>query len=334
MDLDFGSKKLDPSARASMTLPRGKSRTLIVGAHTYRWAVSRPDQRSVQRLRVEHATASGQQLVCAFENRLHSDAAPITPRRVRALIERALLRGWRPASEGPPFELAPCPPPDPARAVLPAAWFTEPEDPTAPLSLESRASLDPIRRGFPWKHHSNTSGRFRIWGGCSDIQIGTLFADLAAAQEARPGSSREEVLDRLSRIESVDAPEQPTFYIRAGRVLKRGDTVLLDHGCCTSLDEWVEWRDLLESGQSPWNGHDPESTAVLEDNRVVFVAQRRVEVSLAEYARLAAALAQDTNDFAVRVEQWLHRHCRKADLRDQLMAILRRTLRLDRRHEA
>jgi len=311
-----------------MTFPRSKSRTIIVGAHTYRWAVSGPDERFVQRLRVEHATAPAQQLVCAFHNRLHSDDAPITPARVRALIERALLRGWQPTIRGPLFELAPCPPPDPTRAVLPAAWFTEPEDLTAPLSLESWTSLDPIRRGFPWVHYTNTFGRFRIWGGCSDIQIGTLFADLAAAQEAPPGSSRDEVLDRVSRVENVDAPEEPIFYIRAGRVLRRGDTILLNHGCCTSLDEWVEWRDFLESGQSPWNGHDPGSTAVLENDRVVFVDQRRVEVSLSEYTRLVGALEQDASDFAMRVEQWLHRHCREASVRDRIIDILRRTLSL------
>ena len=326
--LDSRPKRLDASTPPSMTFPRSKSRTLAVGQHKYRWVVSRPDRQFVQRLRVEYATAAGQQLVCAFENRLHSDVAPITPHRVRALIERALRRGWRPTIQGPPFELDPCPAPEPTHAGFPDAWFTEPEDLTTPLSLESWTSLDPIRRGFPWNHYSNTFGRFRIWGGCSDIQIGTIFADLVGDQEARPGSSREEALESLLRIENVDAPGEPTFYIRAGRVLKRGNTLLMEHGCCTSLDEWVEWRALVDGGESPWNGHDPMSTAVREGDRVVFEGQRRIEVTLAEYVRLLNGLEQDTRDFALRVEQWLLHHCRKAALCDQLMIILRRTLSL------
>src|SRR5690242_14354841 len=132
-----------------MTFPRHRSRTIAVGGDDYRWIVSREDDKYVQRLRVEHASSPGSRLVHAFGRPPGAPPTPMTPGRVRGLIELARLRGWAPARRGPDFVIPPWPP---AGAPL-STWDTTellPVPSNGPLSLESWAMPWPVDRGFPW----------------------------------------------------------------------------------------------------------------------------------------------------------------------------------------
>ncbi|MFT3769646.1 MAG: hypothetical protein QM820_29775 [Minicystis sp.] len=304
-----------------MTFPRHKSRPLVVGDQSYRWAVSPVGADFVQRLYVDPAEGPGQRLICAFEA-AHGDAA-ITPAQVRGVIERALAAGWDPTRKGKAFVLDPCPP----RPELPVWATSAPTEEPGTLSLESWTALDPVRRGFPWEHHANTFSRFRVWGGVTDIQVGSVFAEVATDRHARPGSSREEVFGSMLPQEDEENGDELTFYIRGGRVLRRGDTVLMDHGCCTTLDEWVGWLEFLNGGHSPWNGHDPMSSAERVEDRIRFVDSHEVVIDLPEYARLVRGLQRDVRDFHARAAEWLDRHAPR-DLQAPVLAVLARTLHL------
>lgn len=80
-----------------MTLPRKDARNIVVGDHTYRWAVS-PDSGSMF-LIVESAEHDGQRLEArfAYDDGQGTQRRIIRPGQVRAVIETALARGWQPA---------------------------------------------------------------------------------------------------------------------------------------------------------------------------------------------------------------------------------------------
>lgn len=311
-----------------MTFPRSKARGLTVAGQRYRWVVSRVDGRFQQRLYVRHEAAPGARLVCLFKERFENDAPPISPSRVRGLVERALQRGWTPAQKGADFLLDPC---APRERTFPA-WATRATSPGAePLSLESWTDFDPIRRGFPWEAHIGMFARFRVWEGVTDIQLGTMFAEAARHRHAVPGGDREKVLRMLLSREDEEDEDPPTYYLSGGRVLRRGEQIVMDHGCCTTLDEWVDWRALREGGHPPWNGHDPMSSAERVGDRIRFVTGGPDEdpsVDAEEYARLVAGLEQDMRGFVKRAGQWLDRHAPEA-LRAPVLTALARTLHLE-----
>jgi hypothetical protein len=309
-----------------VTFPRGKARGLTVAGQQFRWAVGRVDDDFRQRLYVELASAPGARLVCCFEDRFHNDASPITPGRVRALVDRALHRGWTPAHAGPDFLLDPCAPRD---RVFPA-WATQAPSPEEePLALESWTDFDAIDHGFPWEHYVHVFARFRVWEGMTDIQVGTLFAEAARRRKATPGGDREKVLRTLLPGEDdVDGP--PTYYLRGGRVLRRGEVIRMDHGCCTTLDEWEGWRAFRDGGHAPWNGHDPFSSAERVGDAIRFTSGRgdHDDVDAGTYARLVAGLEDDMRGCVKRAGQWLDRHAPEA-LRAPVLALLACTLHVE-----
>jgi hypothetical protein len=315
-----------------VTFPRGKARSLTIGGQQYRWAVGRVDEKFRQRLRVELADARGARLVCCFEERFNNDASPITPGRVRALVDRALHLGWTPASAGPEFVLDPCAP----RERVFQAWAKKaPSFAEEPLALESWTDFDPIRRGFPWEHYVDVFARFRVWEGMTDIEVGTLFAEIAQRRHAVPGGDREKVLRTLLPTEEEEREDPLTYYIAGGRMLRRGDVILMDHGCCSSLDEWKEWRGFRDGGSSPWNGHDPFSSAKRVGDAILFFSDggydeytEYEEVDAGTYAELVAGLEADMRGCVKRARQWLDRHAPEP-LRAPVLAVLARTVHVE-----
>jgi hypothetical protein len=306
-----------------VTFPRGKARGLTVAGQRFRWAVGGVDDRFRQRLYVELASAPGARLVCCFEERFHNDASPITPGRVRGLVDRALQRGWTPTLAGPDFALDPCAPRD---RVFPA-WATRAPSPAEePLSLESWTDFDPIRQGFPWEHYLGVFARFRVWEGMTDIQLGTLFAEAARRRRATPGGDLEKVLRTLLPTEGEEDEDPLTYSLSGGRVLRRGDEIRMGHGCCTTLDEWEVWRAFRDGGHPPWNGHDPMSSAERAGDEIRFTGgSADEEVDAGTYARLVGGLEDDMRGCVRQAGQWLDRHAPEA-LRAPVLAVLARTL--------
>lgn len=322
--LDSGGPR---TSYPAVTFPRGKARGLMVAGQRFRWAVGRVDDRFRQHLYVELASAPGARLTCCFEDRFRNDASPITPGRVRGLVERALGRGWTPAVAGPDFVLDPCAPRDrvfPAWAMRAAAPSEE------PLALESWTDFDPIRRGFPWEHHVNVFGHFRVWEGMTDIQLGTLFAEAAQHRGAQPGGDRAKVLRALLPTEGEEDEGPLTYDLSGGRVLRRGAVILMDHGCCSTLSGWEEWRAFRDGEDPPWNGHDPFSSAERVGEKIRFTSGTGAdeEVDAGSYARLVAGLEEDMRGCVRRAGQWLDRHAPEG-LRAPVLAVLARTLHVE-----
>ena len=79
-------------------------------------------------------------------------------------------------------------------------------------------------------------------------------------------------------------------------------------------DEWVEWETLLETGQGPWNGHDPMSSAVIENGTVRFYlddatpAADEPRISVDAYRDMVKSLRGDMLGFLAAFETWLAKH--------------------------
>jgi hypothetical protein len=292
-----------------MTLPRSKSRPILVEGTTYRWMASRVDHEFSMVLRVEHAEGQGQLLVVE-QREVHgtSRLPPITPRYVAAAIRHARLLGWQPESPGRELRI------DSTQLGRPPRASTTDAPPAGTTALWSRVDFDPLRLTFPWKHHDpGLFLEFRLAADPSEKAVGSFVAHLARRHGLVGGGRPSLVLEALCRPNPearavVDAARP--YYLPGGiEVIVEGRFVVA-HGCCVTLDEWVQWRELLRSGKSPWNGHDPFTHASLDGDTVTFFEEHRVNgepasVSRERYAELLAALEGDLRGFLRGVEAWL-----------------------------
>jgi hypothetical protein len=294
-----------------MTLPRRKSRGLTVDGVRYRWLVT-PVSEFTQRLIVEHERGQGQRLVLTRGEVFGtSRVPPITPRYVVVAIRHAQRAGWTPQVPG--VDLC-------VDSSLLGATGRPPRSVTWPpntTALQSCLDFTPPRARFPWPHHD--PGLFvevRLHADASDKAVGSLFACLAHQRELTPGTSAARLLDALASSEPDEAQDDPeegserSFFLEGGIEVIVDGALILRAGCCATIDGWLEWKDLLTTGQRPWNGHDPFTTAALEDGRVRFfdeydASAPSATVSTERYEHMVEQLERDLRGFLERAEQWL-----------------------------
>lgn len=294
-----------------MTLPRRKSRGLTVDGARYRWLVT-PVSDFTQQLIVEHDRGQGQRLVLTRGEVFGtSRVPPITPRYVAASVLHALRAGWRPQVPGADLRVDSSLLGDAGRPPRSVTW------PPGTTALWSCLDFTPPRARFPWPHHD--PGLFvevRFNADASDKAVGSLFACLAHQRELTPGASAARLLDALASPEPTDAQEDPeedsqrSFSLEGGIEVIVDGALILRAGCCATTDEWTEWKDLLTTGQRPWNGHDPFTTAALEDGHVRFfdeydASAPSATVSTERYEHMLEQLERDLRGFLDRAAQWL-----------------------------
>lgn len=94
-----------------MTLPRKKSRGIVVGGIGYRWAISAPldgpnDLHRIQ-ITIQLETGNGPKLiasgVCATHEYLLEPEVWFRPQHIAELVTFAIEHGWCPTSEGRNF---------------------------------------------------------------------------------------------------------------------------------------------------------------------------------------------------------------------------------------
>lgn len=292
-----------------MTLPRSKSRPILVEGTAYRWMASRVDQEFSMVLRVERAEGRGQVLVVEQREVYGtSRLPPITPRYVAAAIRHAHALGWQPEAPGRELRI------DSTQLGRPPRPITTDSPPPGTTALWSRVDFDPLRLTFPWKHHDpGLFLEFRLGAEPSEKAVGSFVAHLCRRHGLVGGGRASLVLEALCR----PSPEARTvvdaarpYYLAGGIEVIVDGRVVVAHGCCVTIDEWVQWRELLRSGQSPWNGHDPFTHAELDGDAVRFVEELRghsepVAVSRERYEGMLEALEADLRGFLRGVDAWL-----------------------------
>ncbi len=297
-----------------MTLPRKKSRTITVDGVRYRWLVTPVNEHHELQVFVEHADGQGQCLR-HVRSQIYSTAGipSMTPRYIAALVRQALASGWRPSVPGHDFTLLPR-----------YEDHRRRHHPTVDeLAMCCVVDLDALRCNFPWRHHDpRLSAQFRLHAAISDKALGTLFGHLARynriGARKRGHAILEELASETHLVVDEDAPEvapeevELRFYIPGGIDIVAAGRWILGHGCCVSVDEWRQWPALLETGQQPWNGHDPFSTAIVEGEDGVRLVdpgfsgtQPGELLSRATYKNLLQRLELDLRGFLEHAYGWV-----------------------------
>lgn len=87
-------------------------------------------------------------------------------------------------------------------------------------------------------------------------------------------------------------------------------------GCCCGLDEWREWIDFLETGRTPWIGHDPSPWLEINGGIVRIwsdgargLTQKTVQkfcldVPRSEFEQALTNVEQDLRAFLRCIERW------------------------------
>jgi hypothetical protein len=283
-----------------MTLPKANSRAITVDGVRYRWLVTAVDERFTMRVLIELAEGQGQRLVLTRDNVYRTAGVPaIVPRYVAAVVRHALALGWKPEAGGE-FRL------DAARLGAPRVLPRSEPPPPGLTAMHSRADLDPLRACYPWPHlNPNLIANFRLSPEAADEAVGTVFAHLARNAELPPRLGLQRILAALAELDGDDP-----WYLPGGIEIVIEGQLVLEHGCCSAIGEWVSWRGLLASGHQPWNGHDPFSTAALVDDGVALYARDPMfppsaTLTRERYEQMVDDLDQDLRGFTGRVEAWL-----------------------------
>jgi hypothetical protein len=75
-----------------------------------------------------------------------------------------------------------------------------------------------------------------------------VFAQLAMYNQIDRSGSRDKILQDLIVAKRL---------ILAGVIQAVCEGQVITLGCCCGLENWCEWQNFLESGETPWLGHDP-----------------------------------------------------------------------------
>eukprot|EP00112_Aurelia_sp_Birch-Aquarium-sp1_P008686 Seg19621.2 transcript_id=Seg19621.2/GoldUCD/mRNA.D3Y31 product="hypothetical protein" protein_id=Seg19621.2/GoldUCD/D3Y31 len=149
---------------------------------------------------------------------------------------------------------------------------------------------------WPWRISSEYGSYIPIEIGC-DISMGTFFSTLLY------GGDPTSVDDLITELR-----EEDEFAVYGGFQISDG-SVTIGPSCCCGLENWREWRELLNDGVSPWLGHDPTAWAELDEGYVVVWpdegrAGACVRVSKSEYSEKLAVAEEQLCGFLKKLNEW------------------------------
>jgi hypothetical protein len=102
---------------------------------------------------------------------------------------------------------------------------------------------------WPWPVADHQACSFvRLSGEMTGAEGGSVMAQLVTYNQIEAEPTVEGLLLGAIAAESLLLP---------GGVQASIGEREINPGCCCGLEEWREWRECLDTAQSPWMGHDP-----------------------------------------------------------------------------
>jgi hypothetical protein len=102
---------------------------------------------------------------------------------------------------------------------------------------------------WPWLIANREPFSFiRLSGGMPKPEVGSVIAQLVGYNQVEAEPTVEGLLATAIVAESLVLP---------GGVQASAGEHEINPSCCCGLEEWRAWLECLESGGSPWMGHDP-----------------------------------------------------------------------------
>jgi hypothetical protein len=139
--------------------------------------------------------------------------------------------------------------------------------------------------------------RLRLSKDTTAAEIGLIIAELISYNNLE---SKGNLADRLQEI--IDYEDGDHIMGLAGGLRLCG----VNPGCCCGLEEWREWVIFLETGQSPWTGHDSDSIVaeIVADRIVCFSDGYSMDFDKHHFASALIDVQKDLVDFLDRLEFW------------------------------
>ncbi|WP_418961521.1 hypothetical protein [Streptomyces tritici] len=160
-------------------------------------------------------------------------------------------------------------------------------------------------------------GFLPVGGAMTETEIGTAVMLVASCNDLDPGDGDERpprpdepLASFLHGMLTFDA-----LYAAGGlRVTDTATGAELVPGCCSGLEEWRAWYEVLDGGGSAGFGHDPDPMAqrIGDTVRLTVDAERPdspvLELPAAELRRLLAGAERELGAFLDVAAAWASRH--------------------------
>jgi hypothetical protein len=157
----------------------------------------------------------------------------------------------------------------------------------------------------PWPIAPFKSSTFlRMSGELSDDQVGLVMAHLADYNHIKKWRAPDRQLCAILKHEQLILP---------GGIEASCSGARISPGCCCGLEGWREWHTFLNTGDSPWLGHDPDPWIErVEEEVVIWSAGAMSEApdrfsigfDLTHFQAELRRVETDLKAFLVRVAEW------------------------------
>lgn len=157
----------------------------------------------------------------------------------------------------------------------------------------------------PWQIPEFTPfSMIRLFREMAFPEIGLVFAQLAQYNQIELTNGKQAVLEQILEAESLILP---------GGIEVISKEKSIPPSCCCGLETWREWIMFLETGNSPWLGHDPSPWIERQDDIIRIWSDGGIEpasdafyidVMHPDFKRALMLVEQDLQAFLDSIESW------------------------------
>lgn len=157
----------------------------------------------------------------------------------------------------------------------------------------------------PWQVPEFTPfSMIRLFGEMTSPEIGLVFAQLAKYNQIELTNGKQAVLEQILEAESLVLP---------GGIEVISEEKPIPPSCCCGLETWREWIMFLETGNSPWLGHDPspwiesqgDTIRIWSDDGIEPASDAfYIDVPRPDFKRALMLVERDLQSFLYSTENW------------------------------
>jgi hypothetical protein len=154
----------------------------------------------------------------------------------------------------------------------------------------------------PWPIVESTDKFIRLYAATSFENVGRVMLQLAMSCGVESFLSADAVLKAIMA--------EPTWILPGGLRAQDVTGSTIAPSCCCGLEDWREWLDFLNNGQSPFLGHDPSQGIERSGNRIRVVSfpshgsEYYIEFDPDDFTEQLRQVQDDLKQFLVVLKNW------------------------------
>src|ERR1043165_4075980 len=123
---------------------------------------------------------------------------------------------------------------------------------TSKKTIEAIVDIGSFENAIPWTISKDKFFFVRLYPEITDEDLGSVM--LSACSLASVEIVKENPLKTLKAFVSDEG-----FVLEGGLLFKENGEVKVGPGCCSGLEDWCDWFDVLNGEVDIWTGHDPSN---------------------------------------------------------------------------